>query len=512
MFHSKTKRPVQGRTDPVLQGHPSAHLSKHFLIVEKEQRLPDGWRGTECLGWWIGRGENLPAHPIRRQDGALCGIMLGWIIGANGLLPDGAPIDGPEGGQDIAEWSADLSGSFICLIGGTEGRAQILLDAGGTLGTVYDPERRAIASIPALIPGGWERDEALIADFGVPTQRGWYPFGLTPAKGVERLLPNFALDLDDFSTRRIWPIEPGAIPDVRPADAILQIYTLVTNIARALGTHGKLMSHLTAGYDSRMVLAALGPSFVNRVVVATIALPNSNTALDVRVAGRLAAQFGLRHEIRTFLPDTAEGIAAWHARTGECIADTVSGFSRTLASWDPDELQLTGGCGELLRAFYWHAADIGGPSPDAAELLKRLNMPHTERMLSAAEDWLSSLPADTVRADAVRVWDLAYLEQRLGCWAGPSIYGSPQPFPSFTPFNNRRIYTAMLGLPDRYRLNAQSCRDFIAEGWPELNRIPFNSPVGLDRLRFMRAQLRSIVPRSLHKPIRRMLTSTRMSA
>lgn len=382
---------------------------------------------------------------------------------------------------------------------------QIILDAGGQLGAVHDPERRAIASIPSLVPSKSQRDEALIEEFGLPARHGWYPFGLTPAKGVKRLLPNFALDLDAFTMTRIWPRAPDAIPNIRPDDAMPLIYSLTAKNARAIAGHGKFGAHLTAGYDSRMVLAALGPEQAKRGTFVTIGLPGSNAALDARIAARLATDLGFRHEVRPLLPATAEGLEFWRVQTDECMMDVVSTFVRTLASWDKDEIQLGGGGGEVLRAFYWHAKDIDGPPPDAEELLRRLKMPLTDRTLFAADSWLDTLPG----ADAVRIWDLAYIEQRLGCWAGPAIYGNPQPLPSFAPFNSRRIHAAMLGLPEKYRLNAQSCRDFIAAGWPELNRYPFNSPFGLDRLRFLKAQGRAILPRALHDPVRRVFKRKR---
>src|SRR5690625_4148251 len=222
-------------------------------------------------------------------------------------------------------------------------------------------------------------------------------------RGVQRLMPNFALRLDEFTTERIWPAAPAAIPTIPESEAIARAYAMAAGFARAVGRNGPVTTHLTAGYDSRMVLAALGPEAAPHIPAITIALPNPAAALDLRVAGRLATRFGLRHQIRPFLPAFAADVALWHMRTGGCIADTVSTLSRTLASWPPDEIQLTGACGEVMRAFYWHEGDIGAPRPNAEELLTRLSMPRGERTLMAAEAWLETLPP----SDAVRVWDLA---------------------------------------------------------------------------------------------------------
>src|SRR5690625_2299119 len=160
-------------------------LNKHFLIAESPQHLPEGWQESESSGWWIGRGPDLRHHPLQRKDGTEAGIVLGWVVDENGLLPDGAKLHGPERGQDIAAWSSDVMGRFICLIGAEGEATRLILDASGLLGTVFDPARRAIASIPALLPGENRPDEALQAEFGIPERRGWYPFGLTPARRPE---------------------------------------------------------------------------------------------------------------------------------------------------------------------------------------------------------------------------------------------------------------------------------------------------------------------------------------
>lgn len=474
-------------------------LNKHFVIADARQRLPNGWRETDSLGWWIGRGADLRLYPLRKHDGTDLGAVLGWVVGEDGLLPDGAALHGPKPGESIAAWASDLSGRFLCLVR-SEGGAQVVLDAGGLLGAVYDRNCRAIASIPSLLPGGSIRDDDLVAKFRVPERHGWYPFGLTPARGVERLLPNFALALNDFSTRRIWPVGSEAIRASSPDKAVPAMVAMTAAIARGLWRGGNLVAHLTAGYDSRMVLAALGAEAAAQVPVITIALPDRKAALDVHVAARLAERFDLAHEIRPYIPASQEDIRLWQMRTGECISDIASHLSRTLANWPANQVELTGTGGEVSRAFYWNRKDMEEPPPDPDEILRRLEMPRGKRIRLAVEEWLSSLPP----ADAVRVWDLIYIEQRLGCWAGPEGYGSPQRTPAMAPFNNRRVFEAMLSLPNRYRLNGRLSRDFIAEGWPELNEHPFNRAVGLDQLRFPRALMKSALPAPVFARLKRM--------
>jgi len=81
-----------------------------------------------------------------------------------------------------------------------------------------------------------------------------YPVGLTPRQGVERMLPNHALDLAAGRLARLWPRE--SLPfDGDPA-AITQATADV--VSRAMGGVGRvhpLQIPLTAGLDSRLLLA-----------------------------------------------------------------------------------------------------------------------------------------------------------------------------------------------------------------------------------------------------------------
>ncbi|MEQ9122116.1 MAG: hypothetical protein RIM80_06070, partial [Alphaproteobacteria bacterium] len=164
-----------------------------------------------------------------------------------------------------------------------------------------------------------------------------------------------------------------------------------------------------------------------------------------------------------------------------------------------------GACGEVGRAFYWSAADIGAARPDAAALLDRFGLPATPETVAAGEAWLATTP----EVSTARLWDLAYIEQRLGCWAGPAVYGATQPLPSLSPYNARDIFALMLGLPDAYRADEAPARDFIAVGWPELNETPFNRPEGLDRFRFLRSEIKAMLPKPVKRRLARMLRRLR---
>lgn len=466
-------------------------LRKHFRIAPADALdCPAGWSSDRVQGFDVQRGGDLRLYPLSEGQGAL----LGWVIGgAEGIYPDGTVLEGPGATESYAQWSHSLSGRYVCLLEG-----KLYTDAGGLLGAVYAPSLRSVAATPTLIPDA-EDDAELIAVFGVPEHHGWYPFGLTPKRGVKRLMPNFALDLEDFTIQRYWP---GAAQDTGQEDAVLEdIASAITAGITGLANWPKIAAHLTAGYDSRMILAAAWPlrHKINFVTIGGI--PGTGSDLDAGMAKRLADQFGLTHEIRPFVPPESGDVAIWYERTGYCISDHVTKLTSTLRRWDQEEVQIGGTAGEVARAFYWDASDIGCAAPDVSELVRRLGQPDVPAVRAAAAEWLASLPP----LSAPLLWDIAYIEQRLGCWGGPSVYGAGQPVPSLVPFNTREIFGAMLRLPEAYRAGGQFPVDLMRRADTELLKLPFNRPVGLDILRDPKGWAKAVLPKSVKMRLKEIL-------
>ena len=142
--------------------------------------------------------------------------------------------------------------------------------------------------------------------------------------------------------------------------------------------------------------------------------------------------------------------------------------------------------GETGRSFYWGStypkADRVWATAVTPEMLaKHTRSPLMSQVLEATDAWLSGVP-QSVRASAPDTLDLAYVEQRLGCWESSTRYlfpGRPRvSSPMTTTFN----IEAMLRLPEDYRAARTLQRDMVAHGWPERLSVPFNKPSGLLRL------------------------------
>ncbi len=452
-----------------------------------------GKGATVRCGHGLFLGSSLTLRTVVNRDGSERGYMIGWPFPGDRERANGN-VTGPDTGQAYGDWASEFSGSFICFLKDEAGRPGAFhLDAIGSLGLVYDPVRRMLASIPDLLPSLRNRP-----DHGAETRRrisvlgaaSHYGFGETSVPGIHRLMPNFALGEADFTPRRFWPLEPGRPAcDRRDPEATTRaIFDRVRrNVDRVLDG-GQAALHLTAGTDTRMILAA---AWERRAEAPFFTFATTRTAgsLDMAVSPVLARRFGLRHFALVADPPDRAGEEDAMRRTGYCVSDGGLAVA-PISALVQDRWHCVGGiAGEIGRAFFWDSA-APAPRPTAAELVSRTGVIVGADTLAAAEAWLATIP----EAPAHAIWDLAYVEQRLGHWAGAMVYGFRGTRPTMSGFNSFDVVRGMFGLPAEYRLSGAFAAAFIGCGATELLREPINRHYGARQFLDARQMLKTALP------------------
>lgn len=393
-----------------------------------------------------------------------------------------------------------LTGTWTAIIfGGPEGSSFQRVYLGASHSIVYSPQNRIVATTHNLIPG-IQRNEELSGAFNCLSRRSYFTFGLTAFEGLNRLLPNHYLNLKTFQPDRHWPI------------GLLNLYTdgkegaadLVDHCRRLLSVisteYSSFRVFLSAGRDSRAILAMLRPFVADGtdVLLSTTVSSGMASRTDLQAARRLASRTGLPHEVKWSNGRTEGGddyVMRGFVRIGEAAA-SPSLFSspgiHTRKPFDPAaRFNLAGMGGETGRAFFWNK---GIPDEDITPelLIKKVNVPLTNTVTKAAENWINGLPRE-FRSEKAGLLDLAYIEQRMGCWQAPMTYlfggmvnSNRLSRLSTSPIAEVLGYEIMLRLPQAYREEAALQRDMVAYGWPELlNDLPFNEPTGMLRLRML---------------------------
>jgi hypothetical protein len=485
------KRDNEVKTAEIPEQSATQALPKQFLITHEAIEPPVGWRSLTFGDRNLYASPELPVTTLiqtsREANPRHSFLVLGWFV-VNGTMYPNERNSTLYTDKPVERLYFDMTGRFLILSHSDEG-VRCITDPGGLLSLVFRTDTGEAASTPTALSltrpvhissskqDGYQRRD--------PTT--WYPFGVTPYSGVQRVLPGSMVEL---SSGHAAPIPDGPCWSFDQQETVEYIHLLARDFVNALGSGRPLESHLTAGWDSRMVLSVCLSSTAD-IEYLTYSAPGTNGNIDSFVAKRIAQALSLRHKEIALRPTPQKDIEDWVGRTSGCIRDAVMNLSATVSDSYTDRYVLCGLAGEVGRAFYWQEADIGKTGLEARELLRRLGFVESRHSIEMAEQWLGRFAGWTMPA----ILDQAYISLRLGGWAGPSVYGHPVSKPTLSPFNNATIFTLMRTLPEKYRLSGEFAKDFVALGSPTLAKMPVNRAAGLNRVRFVKREITALIPK-----------------
>ena len=450
-------------------------------------------------------GPELPRLSLRDRSGAALGSVLGFVIDLrDGSLPRGEVVtdhrlDPADPDAFAIALREDLAGRFLLLIDAA-GLRLAYPDAGAQVSCVYDKETGLTGSTAdALLSEAAYQDRfdaPLFETLGVDGE-GWFPAGLTAHRGLTRLLPNHRLDLRSGEFRRFWPRAPlSQITD--PEAGARDFARLLKLQLRALaGGERRVALALTAGRETRVLLAC-ARDFLDQIDVVTI-VGSDRHAKDTQVARRIARRFGLRHREIPRRTATEEERRRFIRRGGHATADSNSHFHPSVWEIAQTHVFVGGLWGEIGRAFFWRKDDTPDMQVTPKLLLRRFGLPdRSPRLTEALAQWLRGLEGWPARD----IFDLAYLEHRLGPWGSAQFCCDPT-LVRHAPMLTQSTARLMLSLPPEWKQSSRLGTRVVALEWPELATIPYNS---LGRLRDFRMKLERFLrnPALLAKKLRKL--------
>jgi hypothetical protein len=464
-------------------------LHHQFLLSTSDSARRDGWQSLRCGEHWLMVHPSLPVNRVLNNDDREIGCVLGWPIDPSGRLNQTQirlPFHVNAQAADRLETVIYTFGGRYAFVISAPDLKRLYLDPGGTLSAVFSAKRGMVGStVAALVldePNHplWSRS---LGEFPDNKPNQYWPAGTTLDPDISRLLPNHYLDLVSWRAVRHYPKGPlETIPEKDVPASIEKIVSVLRrNISGVLESTHRLYMPLTAGQDSRMLLAC-SKSLRDRVEYVTFDYRpwrrQRGDRVDLNVSRRLAKRFGLRQRVVPIHPRPPAGTELQYLhRIGFAGG---SGKSRDFF-WachehlDLSSAWLTGFAGEVGRAFYSRPTDNEADRMSSAELLTRMALPSSDRLQKAIRAWCDGLPDFPLST----LLDFAYLEHRLGCWAAPHLYGAAPFSINLTPFNDREIFDAMLRLPSAYRRRKALGGDIISAAWPELLALPYNDYPGI---------------------------------
>ena len=456
-------RATQFDPEAISQRFSPDDLAGQFLLSQSRPGL--SWPCESLGGWHLAVEPRLPR--VKLTQG---GAHVGWLLG-NPIAPEGRIVtqdfELPPG--DVEDAIYALGGRFLAILP-VIGR--VYLDPCGFLSAVYCEHAGIVAATSSLIPF----DEltpsrtALIQAMGLPHMRCRFPAAMTARENVERILPNHYLDLKTWRCVRHWPT--GELP---PLADVAATAAEITEIAKrdlsAIYAHGPASLTLTAGEDTRMLLACSKP-FAAELDCVTFDNNDQSSWTDIRVAKRVArrAQVG-RHRVVEWKDPTERDLALWLYRTGYCVGEP-RGWDLATAVWasvDPAQAMIFGTVSELSRPKYRHEGDTPETKISAERLIDHAACIATPETVARTRAWIDAVPIE----NSLRLLDLYYMEANFGAWAGVWSYDCFSYHSTF-PLNHRRAVELFLRLPEATRRSQSFKRGIIQQEWPELMREPIN--------------------------------------
>jgi hypothetical protein len=452
-----------------------AEFTRQFFLSKNPELIPDGWKRYNKGQWCLGVSE-LPVLGVVNASG----INIGWCIGypIHNKNPWKSKIvincedDGIINMSSIEDFYHDTGGRFVLVLI-MKKEAKLFLDPGGSLSAVFSTSEKTVASTPTLFGEKYDWDEEIIRVLNMPESELWFPSGLTPKKGIKRILPNHYLDLNAWRVARHWPRSSS---DLTIEDDIDKNVSIISScLIKTIGIVAErypIQMTLTAGRDSRMVLAC-AREFMSKISFFTQS--DNQETIDMHIAKKLAKRLGLQHSFIPIKTATDDEMLRWLYLTGHAIGGAIMKIHKTVESYDRQSAVINGIFGEVGRAYYCKKNDSIDMKITAEEIHERRQIPHHNRILSATEKWLSGLSGYNI----FQILDLFFIEQGEGCGESPKFYTNTISLFGISPFNHRKIFKSMLKLPYDYRLSLQLPIDICLKQWPELLDLPFNEYTGI---------------------------------
>lgn len=336
----------------------------------------------------------------------------------------------------------------------------------------------------------------LINSYGFRTNREyWWPGGGSPYKELSHLLPNHCLYLRSGRVRRYWPDRD--LKEQPIGRAVETVSRMLTGLIRSAAERFDLVQSLTAGWDSRLLLAA-SREISHRISYMTVRQREMREShADIRIPSALSTKLGFKHHVvRSSLIMDPEFVKTFKTNAVLAHDHYAPDAQAILNHYGLAKVCMVGSVSELVRnPTVGTKRSLNGritPAEVSAELY-RLG---THRYaIAEIEKWFAGL-GQTHNLDRDTVF---YWEQRAANWLAMTQLEFDAAWRDiFSPYNCRDLLTEMLAVrgKDRKAPRDRLYKALIRNLWPEVLSEPVN-PHKPGQLADLKGRFRAGVKRSL---------------
>ncbi|HYW35663.1 MAG TPA: hypothetical protein VE868_09680 [Balneolaceae bacterium] len=309
------------------------------------------------------------------------------------------------------------------------------------------------------------------------------------------LIPNHYLQFFPAKTERFFPAK--AFKKDKTKEEILgDAATIMKGTMKAIANRYEVMQSITAGYDSRALLAASKDvkDKIELFVERNGSLPASHP--DVRVPQQICKKLDLNFRILNStgkLPGWFTHLLSKNITNARILTKTNSIFHKLYEK--TNYVYLGGNIGELFRNPYSNHLNSNSSLTNAQQLAGAIGYDDEPYVIQELIAWIDELD----QIGDLSLGEIFYWEQRLSNWGAQ--YPSEQDIAAeeLRPFNNRLLIENLLSIKGHSTADYgnELFKELISEMWSELLAFPFN-PIHKD----LSYWIKKIIPRLFIERIR----------
>lgn len=458
---------------------------RQFILGPRPVALAGVWHTHQLDSRWVlTRHADLPFRSAQTADGAQL-ALLGFIIDPEfpGLDDDALlkRLAQCRGWDTLLRATIELSGRWI-LFHLSQDRLRVVNDATGLRAVFFSgpgqepwcfSQPGLYRHVRPLEYSAEGRQFVAAKECQKDLEVSW-PGTSTPYAEVEHLLPNHYLDLTARTTMRFWPtekLEPQELQAVVP-----EASRLLRQSLQAIAARGPFGLALTAGWDSRPLLAASRP-VISQVWLHTAVHGELDlNSHDIRIPTAMCRLFGAEYHLLRCPQIMAEPFQSVFLNNND-PAHPVWGriCQGMLESYPSDLIAVRGNVSETARCFYYKKGNYPA-SVTADDLPRMAKMPVSDFTRRHFGAWHAD--ARSIPELGYKLLDFFYWENRMANWLGASHTEYDVIHDTFSPYSNRRLMSLLLSTPAEARCKPRCTlyRQLIEHLWPELLEYPINPP------------------------------------
>lgn len=272
-----------------------------------------------------------------------------------------------------------------------------------------------------------------------------WPLDVTPYNGIKRLLPNHI-----YNKGQIYRIHPHEFFSGKSQEErVIAVADLLKTMMQAAATRTNLAVTLTAGWDSRLVLAACD-KVKEKIDVVTLKYQHiADSHMDIQIPKQLCEKYGFVHKVLS-CRHLAPGFVAAYKAHAENAHDYWIQMIQSVRDYGyEDWLWTKGSCNEVCRNSSGILYDWQVNTRVLSKLYGVMPCDYSKTIISR---WLKSAKAYAAET-GYSVLDLFYWEHRLGSWLAECLNEADVVGETFTPFSVRAYFELIKGVSISERIS-----------------------------------------------------------